>query len=105
MVNRRRRVAVFGGDLRRSARVLADREDVELFGSPGQTGRGEMRRICDALRAGLVERVYLVVRWAGHKDIEVIRAQCKALGVPCEICRSFGAVRRALSGREAHIPS
>lgn len=100
VTRRRRRVAVFGGDLRRSARVFTERDDLELFGSSGQTGQGEMRRLSAALRAGRVDRVYLVIRWAGHKDIETIRALCKALGISCESYHSFGAVRRAIRGGE-----
>jgi hypothetical protein len=45
VVSRPPRVAVFGGDLRKLARDLADLGDLELFGSTGQTGQGELRRM------------------------------------------------------------
>jgi hypothetical protein len=37
VVSRPPRVVVFGGDLRKLARVLADLDDLELFGSTGRT--------------------------------------------------------------------
>ncbi len=96
MVSRPRRTAVFGGDLHKSARDLAGRDDVELFGSSGHTGQGELRRFSASLRAGMIDRVCLVLRWAGHSEVEAIRALCRAHGVVCELFRSVGAVRRAL---------
>lgn len=98
MVSRPRRTAVFGGDLHKSARELTERDDVELFGSIGNTGQGELRRLSASIRGGMIERVCLVLRWAGHSEVEVIRALCKAHGVVCELFRSVGAVRRALRG-------
>lgn len=91
------RVAVFGGDLHRLTRALAGLADLELFGSTGQTGQGELRRMLAALRAGAVREVCLVVRWAGHGEIDAIRRLCRTLGVGCRSFRSIGAVRRWLS--------
>lgn len=91
-----RRVAVFGGDRQRSARELGGLEHVELFGSSGQTGQGELRRLVAAIRAGRIARVYLVLRWAGHSEVRAIRRLCRERGIRCEVFRSFGAVRRAL---------
>lgn len=66
MVSRPRRTAVFGGDLHKSARDLAERDDVELFGSSGHTGQGELRRLSASLRAGMIDRVCLVLRWSSR---------------------------------------
>jgi hypothetical protein len=55
VVSRPPRVAVFGGDLRKLARDLAGLTDLELFGSTGQTGQGELRRMLAPLRAGAVQ--------------------------------------------------
>ena len=96
MVSRTPRVAVFGGDLRKLSRALADLDHVELFGSTGQTGQGELRRMSAALRAGAVQQVCVVIRWAGHGEVDVIRRLCRVLGVACLSFRSFGAVRRWL---------
>ena len=92
------RTAVFGGDLRKLARDLAGLEDLELFGSTRQTGQGELRRVSAALRAGAVQQVCLVIRWAGHGEIDAIRKLCRALGVACRSFHSIGAVRRWLRG-------
>ncbi len=93
-MSRAPRVAVFGGDLSKLSRALADLDHVELFGSTGQTGQGELRRMTAALRAGAVQQVCLVIRWAGHGEIDVIRRLCRALGITCRCVHSFGAVRR-----------
>lgn len=95
-MSRTRRVAVFGGDLKKLARDLAGLTDVALFGSTGQTGQGELRRMLAALRGGAVVEVYLVIRWAGHGEIDAIRRLCRALGVVCRTFHSIGAVRRSL---------
>ena len=92
-----RRVAVYGGDLRRLARALAGLADVALFGSTGQTGQGELRRLLAALRAGAVREVCVIVRWAGHGEVDAIRRLCRTLRVPCRDFPSIGAVRRWLS--------
>jgi hypothetical protein len=96
VVSRTPRVAVFGGDLQKLARDLAGLADVELFGSTGQTGQGELRRVRAALRGGGVVEVCLVIRWAGHGEIDAIRRLCRALGVVCRTFHSIGAVRRWL---------
>lgn len=96
MVSRTPRVAVFGGDLQKLARDLAEAADVELFGSTGQTGQGELRRMLAALRGGAVVEVCLVIRWAGHGEIHAIRRLCRVLGVVCRTFHSIGAVRRWL---------
>ena len=96
-MSRAPRVAVFGGDLRKLTRALADLDHVELFGSTGQTGQGELRRISAALRGGAVRQVCVVIRWAGHGEVDVIRKRCRALGIACQSFHSFGAVRRWLS--------
>ena len=92
-----RRVAVYGGDLRRLVRALTDLADVALFGSTGQTGQGELRRLLAALRAGAVREVCVIVRWAGHGEVDAIRRLCRRLRVPCRDFLSIGAVRRCLS--------
>lgn len=97
MTAARPRVAVFGGDLHRLARGLSGLADLELFGSTGQTGQGELRRVLAALRAGTIREVCLVVRWAGHGEIDAIRRLCRTLGVGYHCFRSIGAVRRWLS--------
>jgi hypothetical protein len=94
----------FGGDLRKLARDLADFHDLELFGSTGQTGQGELRRMSAALRAGALQQVCLVIRWAGHGEIDAIRRLCRTLGITCHSFRSFGAVRRWLKGDSAFQP-
>lgn len=96
MVSRARRVAVFGGDLQKLARDLVEVADLELFGSTGQTGQGELRRMLAALRGGAVVEVCLVIRWAGHGEIDAIRRLCRVLGVVCRTFHSIGAVRRWL---------
>ena len=100
MVSRPRRSAVFGGDLHKSTRDLAERDDVEFFGSSGHSGQGELRRLSASIRAGMIDRVCIVLRWAGHSEVEAIRALCKAHNIPCKLFRSIGAVRRALGARE-----
>lgn len=104
MVSRPPRIAVFGGDLRKLARDLADLQNLELFGSTGQTGQGELRRMLASLRAGALQHVCLVIRWAGHGEIDAIRRLCRALGVTCHCFHSFGAVRRWLKGDSASLP-
>ena len=96
------RVLVFGGDNRKLARDLAGLDHLELFGSTGQTGQGELRRVSAALRAGAVQQVCLVIRWAGHGEIDKIRKLCRALGVACRSFHSIGAVRRWLRG-DSHL--
>ncbi len=76
MVSRPPRFVVFVGDIRKLARDLAGLEDLELFGSTGQTGRGELRCVSAALRAGAVQQVCFVIRWAGHGEIDAIRKLC-----------------------------
>lgn len=93
-MSRAPRVAVFGGDLRKLSRALADLDHVELFGSTGQTGQGELRRMSAALRAGAVQQVCVVIRWAGHGEVDAIRRLCRVLGIACRSVHSFGAVRR-----------
>lgn len=93
-----RRIAVYGGDLAHLAHGLADLAGVTLFGSSGQAGQGELRRLHAALRAGTIAEVCLVVRWAGHGETIKIRRLCRSLGVPCRIFNSIGAVVRALRG-------
>ncbi|WP_434419674.1 hypothetical protein [Nannocystis pusilla] len=97
MVSRGRRFAVVGGDIQKARIGLGTRDDVTLFGSSGQTGQGELRRLATALRAGKVERVFVVLRWVGHGEVAAIRALCRTLGIACVALRSFGAVRRALA--------
>lgn len=104
MVSRPPRIAVFGGNIRKLTRDLAGLPNLELFGSTGQTGQGELRRMLASLRAGALQQVCLVIRWAGHGEIDAIRRLCRALGVTCHCFRSFGAVRRWLKGDSASLP-
>ena len=98
MVSRPPRIAVFGGDIRKLTRDLAGLQNLELFGSTGQTGQGELRRMLASLRAGALQHVCLVIRWAGHREVRVFCRVCSTLGVPCHDFRSIGAVLRALRG-------
>ena len=76
----RRRVAVVGGrgDLGPLTRLG---EGVVIFGSVGDCGSGDVRRLVGAIRAGSFDIVFVLARWGSHSATSRIRNTCRNLKV------------------------
>lgn len=80
---RRRRIAVFGGDGRRHP-YAESQGDVRYFPSTGNGGNGGVKQLEASLRAGGIDLVLVLTRWNGHSATKVIRQLCRQLRVPIQ---------------------
>lgn len=100
------RVALVGGDCRVDLPSLPPCIVLNRYGSSRHAGNGEQRRLIEAIHAGMVDLVVLLVRWVGHSTSGRVRAACRRASVPVLIVPGGGssALRRLsalLSGGEA----
>jgi hypothetical protein len=74
-----RRVAVVGG--RGEAPQLKRLGDtVVLYGSAGDAGEGEARRLESAIRSGSFSHVFVLARWGAHSVTARLRRVCRQTG-------------------------
>jgi len=75
------RIAVIGGDRRHGRIAWPATLDVRTYGSAGDGGAGELRRLVVSIKAGEVELVVALARWIGHSATTVLRRTCRQTGV------------------------
>lgn len=67
---------------------------VRFFGSPRDTGLGDLKRLEAAIKAGSIDQVYMQTRWNGHTTTQTITRLCKDRGIPCFLLDAAGKARR-----------
>ena len=93
------RVALVGGDGRVDLPTLPSHVVLERYSSSRYAGNGEQRRLVEAIHAGMVDLVVLLVRWVGHSTSGRVRSACRRASVPVLIIPGGGSsALRRLSG-------
>lgn len=98
------RVALVGGD-ERAGFAYPDGVEVRRYGSSGSCGNGGLKRVLQALSAGRIDAVLIIVRWLGHSESRSVRAACQRAGILCRIVSGgessvVRAVRDLLNSRK-----
>ena len=95
---RRSVVAIFGGDGRWSPGESTDDVTVRICPSSKHGGNARWRSLAVAIRAGFVDRVFVLARWLGHSESHAIVDACRRAGVPVQVVAGGAtAAARALS--------
>jgi hypothetical protein len=85
--------AILGGNPTRSRPI----DGTEHYGSPGDQGSGDVRRLVDAIRKGGIERVFVLSRWGSHGATAKVKEACRNHKVPCIVWpRGLGALAAEL---------
>lgn len=98
MVATSRRLAVIGGHGRQPSVPWPSVLDVRTFGSPGDQGSGELRRLETSLKRGVLDQVFVLTRWNSHSGAvprRATRATAHAPGTrsPAKACRRRASTR------------
>lgn len=92
------RLAVIGGLGRAPSTHWPARVDVRTFGSPGDQGTGELRRLECAVKQHSVDAVFVLTRWNSHVTTAQMRRVCRRHGVRLVFWRrSVDELARALA--------
>lgn len=67
---------------------------IRYYGSPRDTGTGDMRRLEAAIKAGSIDEVYMTACWNGHGVTQQVSKLCKDRVIPCHLLDAAGKVRR-----------
>lgn len=86
---------MFGGILSKVRGHLA-KTGLLCYGGAQHKGNGELQRLLAALRAGRINEVWILWRWAGHSAVGRLIHVCDKLGVPYSLVGSLSAVRKRL---------
>ena len=90
-----RTIAVVGGNGRRVE--VPGGLCVRWYPSAKEGGHHSARRVLDAMAAGGVDVVLLLVRWLGHPLATRVRAEGRRVGVPVQfVLGGRSSLRRAL---------
>jgi DNA invertase Pin-like site-specific DNA recombinase len=81
ITNRPFRIAVIGGDGRHERAAWPPGLEVRTYGSAGEVGAGELRRLLATIRSGDVALVVALARWLGHSATDTLRRTCRRAGV------------------------
>jgi len=84
MSAKRTRIAVLGGSRRALPKIPAGL-DVRHFKGLRDGGNGELRRLVRALKAGKIERLFLLARWNSHSVTKRVLRLCRTLSIPYTI--------------------
>jgi hypothetical protein len=68
-----------------------------VFGSPKDTGVGELKRLEAAIKAGSIDEVYMPIRWNGHNTTQIVSKLCRDRGI---LVHLLGAAQKARRKQE-----
>lgn len=78
---------------------------VRFFGSPRDTGRGELQRLEAAIKAGTIDEVYMPTRWNSHTTTQLVTRLCKDRGIPVLLLDAGEKARRKAEWQDANSSS
>jgi len=88
-----------------SCNAFAAAMQVRFFGSPRDTGLGDLKRLEAAIKAGSIDQVYMQTRWNGHTTTQTVTRLCKERGIQCFLLDAAGKARRKSEWAEATTSS
>ncbi|WIA20944.1 hypothetical protein OEZ85_005284 [Tetradesmus obliquus] len=103
----RKVVAFVGGRALKPSdrKTLPPDAEVRFFGSPRDTGRGELQRLEAAIKAGTIDEVYMPTRWNSHTTTQLVTRLCKDRGIPVLLLDAGEKARRKAEWQDANSSS
>lgn len=67
---------------------------LRFYGGVKDVGTGDLRRLRDAIKAGSIDEVYMLIRWNGHTTTKIVSKLCRDRDISCHLIYPANKVKR-----------